>query len=533
MQDFEHVGTRYEDVSARFVEAGVFGDQAWIRGDTSLGFGYSVPDENGHEAGLSGYWDWDGETLTVQSDRHGYLPLYYQHDAASGRLCVSDSPLQILAMSSDRHELDLTSLAFFCRAGFVLGNRTLYRNIHRVPAGSTLSWSRGALSITSSEKQFEGDAPRTVEEAIEGWIDRFQTAMRRRLPMSDFALPMSGGRDSRMMLLELMSMGFKPSELITHGPGTRGVNDDLRIAREFADRLDIPHKVVRSTRGWVDIELERHAWCGTEALEHSWLIPLWSYLTSHHTCWYDGIGVGALTRNSVNTPEMLSHLRNGEYRAWCEGLFAKTASPSGDWVDRIIEASPFEMPDMDEVVAYVREEVEQYQDAPNPTTRFTFCNWGRRAIALSPFGICRGAEMLHTPFMDRDLVNWVASVPAEMSFEDDLQTEACRRLYPAFADIDFNGEGSSCRSGSSVLQKVGNWVDKARFFASSGRVFQDIASDAMRKMRRDPAANDAIGLMGHLVLADACSKDADRARDLMRCAPARRVHGRRLAESVA
>ena len=83
-----------------------------------------------------------------------------------------------------------------------------------------------------------------------------------------------------------------------------------------------------------------------------------------------------------------------------------------------------------------------------------------------------------------------------------------------------------------MRQRVSSWMDKARFFASTGKVFQGVASDAMRITRRDSSANEALGLMGHLVLADAC-REPDRARELISCAPTRHVLDRRLAESVA
>ena len=279
-----------------YAEVGAVGDMPWFNGAPEAVFGNSVLDESGNEAGLVASWHWNSETLEVRSDRHGYLPLYYQHDEATGRLAVSDSPLQLLAATPGM-EFDLPSLAFFCRAGFLLGDRTLYRGISRVPAGSLLRWSRGSVTIESVESQFDGDVPGSIDKAVEGWIDRFKVAMHRRRPIGiDFAMPLSGGRDSRMMLMELRRLGFDPCEVVTLGPGSRSTNDDVRIATEIVDRFGLYHNIIRSNRGWVDLELERHAWCGGEALEHAWLVPLWSYLSSNHGCWYDGLGVGSMTR---------------------------------------------------------------------------------------------------------------------------------------------------------------------------------------------------------------------------------------------
>lgn len=485
-----------------------------LDGESHAAFGLAVPDECGCESGIAANWMWDGERLEVTSDRHGYMPLYYHFDDSTGTLRVSDSPLELLA-DGVSGELDVESLGFFCRAGFLLGDRTLYRDIRRVPAGSILSWCAGKLDIRSVENRFQLDAPASIDEALEGWIDRFRTAVSRRQPTGiEFAMPLTGGRDSRMILMELRSLGHAPVEVVSFGPGLKGENEDLRIARRIADRLGIPHAVARSTRSWLQIEHERHAWCGCEAIEHSWLMGLWRYFRENHRCWYDGLGSGAMTRGELNTPDMLELLRTGATDEFCDTFFERTAAPSESWIKRIAAVTDHDIPDRRSTVELVRAELDRHAHAPNPLGLFSFCNWGRRAIALNPYGICRSVAEIHTPFMDRDLVDWVASVPAEWTFENDLQTAASLKLHPELADIEFDSHSSIPMRSVGVRRRISNRVDRSRFFSGPGKAFKSLAAQAMREKRSDPSANRALTLMVHLVLTDASTRPEE-ARKLL------------------
>ena len=302
-------------------------------GDLSHGSGCSVPDPGGLERGVSGSWSWDGSEFQLCTDTFGYLPYYYHHDQLTGDLMVSDSPQSIASRLSDVR-FDSLALGFFCRAGFMIGDRTLYDEVKRVPAGSTLQWSREGLTITGIPRAKHRDVPRSPEEAVEGFIDRFREAIRLRSSIpGDLVMPLSSGRDSRMMLLALIDLDVLPREIITIGSND---NADVRIARTLADSLRIPFRQIEGgTQQWLEIEEYRHRMCGYEALEHSWLIPLWRRLSHGSATWFDGLGCGSILRNEVNTRQALSSLKNRNYQDWCRGFFAQTAAPSASWVDRI------------------------------------------------------------------------------------------------------------------------------------------------------------------------------------------------------
>ena len=82
--------------------------------------------------------------------------------------------------------------------------------------------------------------------AIRGYIDLVRQAIRRRLPTAPFVLPLSGGRDSRHLLYELIDAGCPPARCVTvrHFP-PRG-NEDEEIARLLCERVRAPPRRARS-----------------------------------------------------------------------------------------------------------------------------------------------------------------------------------------------------------------------------------------------------------------------------------------------
>ena len=471
-----------------------------VTGDLVHHSGSSVMDESGAECGVHGSWCWDGAVFTLKTDRYGYLPYYYHHDPVSGELVVSDSPQQVVS-SIGHCSFDARAVGFFARSGFMLGDSTLYEGVRRAPANSTLQWSAGVLRTTSNEVEAVPDQPRSVEEALDGWIDRFRVAMKRRVPESDSTvMPLSAGRDSRMMLLELNQLGSIPRELVTIGSRA---NDDVRIARLIADRMNIPFRLIKPTPlGWMDIEKHRHEMCGFEAIEHSWLVPLWQDLSRGGSGWFDGLGCGSVLRNSVNDEFALDLLRSEHDSDWARLFFSRTAGPSEDMLERITQCSPVPIASYGEVVSFLQEELAYHRNQPNPITSFTFHNWGRRSIALNPFGICRGTTAIGVPFMDRDLVEWSLSIPAEWCFNHDIQTQACHRLYHDFDDIPFTMGGKSNRNPRNRMLRLLSHLQRRRFFRTEAACFQKLYEQVVNNPQRNPDSFRAMTLMAHLALVD-------------------------------
>ena len=157
---------------------------------------------------------------------------------------------------------------------------------------------------------------------------------------------------------------------------------------------------------------------------------------------------------------------------------------------------------LDEAVDLFAEEMTQHLDKPNPITSFTFHNWGRRSIALNPFGICRGTRCIGVPFMDRNLVNWCLSVPGEWCLEHDIQTAACHRLFPSFRDLPFQLDRVTNHNSRTPASRLRNYLEKRRFFMQDGACFRSLYQNASDNPPRGPHFSRVVTLMTHLALAE-------------------------------
>jgi hypothetical protein len=88
-----------------------------------------------------------------------------------------------------------------------------------------------------------------------------------------------------------------------------------------------------------------------------------------------------------------------------------------------------------------------YTEAANPVGAFFFYNRTRRGVATAPFGILSGVRTAFTPFLDRDLYSFLASLPAEMLWDHAFHTETICRAYPEMVAIPFPEKSQPARGG--------------------------------------------------------------------------------------
>ncbi|MDR7551191.1 MAG: hypothetical protein QN131_14850, partial [Armatimonadota bacterium] len=219
-------------LSRPFVHARIVAGATVIRGVRAWFGGHVLrlgPD--GAADGIFGAWCADENGVEVRNDRYGCYPLYYF--ASEREIAVSPFVMTLLACGAPR-ELDDEGLAVFVRTGFFLGEHTPFRHIRALPPGCRLRWSQGALQVSggmvnATERTISRDA------AIDTFIDLFaQSIGRRRAGPGRLIVPLSGGRDSRHILLELLRQGHTPDCCITTHQFPPTPDHDVAIASEVA-----------------------------------------------------------------------------------------------------------------------------------------------------------------------------------------------------------------------------------------------------------------------------------------------------------
>jgi asparagine synthase (glutamine-hydrolysing) len=405
----------------------------FTKGQSTCFLGHEIPRGGGGKSdGIYAAWAWDGKRLQVRNDRYGLFPLYYFcHGNAFG---ISPSIAELVALGAPT-ELDYPALAVFLQLQSFLGEDTPFRAIRAVPPGADFSWENGQLRLSSERPASQANRI-ARSDALSGYIELFAAAMRRRSPPGeDFAVPLSGGRDSRHILLELCAMVRRPQFAATVQWSDLSPGDDVDIATRFTDELGLPH-VVLDQRPWsfeAALRTVRETgFCSGD--EHTWAFVLADYLAGRASVIYDGIGGDVWSAGHFITDTRLELFAAGKF----EELATEVMPPFSLRMVLDPEGRPLkDDAGRERLIA----ELRKHADAPNPVGSFFFWNRTRRYVALSPHRVLSGCRTVFCPYLDHELYDFLTALPAEVVRDHTFHTEAIQKAYPKWAGIPF-GHGS-------------------------------------------------------------------------------------------
>lgn len=187
-------------------------------------------------------------TLTFFSDRTASRPIYYS--MVDDSVIVSSDLRWILTMPNVDKQLDFEALTQFIRIQTILENRTLYKNIKRIPQGSFLTLQQGLGSSGLSIKSYWNMLPlkpyASDEEAIQLTAHEFINAgasITRGNLIQKSGILLSGGMDSRATL-SLVKPYLDNLVAFTFG---MGINHEILIASKIARTVGIPWNFFNQT----------------------------------------------------------------------------------------------------------------------------------------------------------------------------------------------------------------------------------------------------------------------------------------------
>lgn len=395
-------------------------------------------------------WDAQGHRLTARSDRFGLQPLFYYADARE--IVVSDG-LETLARQGVPLEYDASALAVFLRLGYFVGDDTPFRRIRTVPPGAELIWDDGELSIRQVAAESTPRSDLSREAALDAFIDLFRASLKRLVePEEKMIVPLSGGRDSRHILFELLHLGYRPDTITLRDVPPRYI-DETVVARRIAEAAGVSHRIVDPTPGMVSRELRRNRLTHFCADEHAWLMAVPDAIAGQYDAIYDGLSGGVITSGTHLTPERLGHFRKRRF-----GFLADELLGSDDRLRFVLRPDALRLLSRERARERVIEELARHHGRQNPVASFIFTNRIRREVALASFSIMSTAGPVKVPFVWPPLVDFMFSLPPDHFLDHTFHTEAIHRAYPQFKSIPFQTEigraGSRGYSRHPILRKI-------------------------------------------------------------------------------
>ncbi len=182
-------------------------------------------------------------TATLFNDRYGMHKLYYHESKDAFYFAVEAKAL--LAVRSELRSADPQGLGEFASFGCVLENRSIFKNLHVLPAGSAWVFRNGSL-----EKRTYFD-PREWEEQTaldpETYYQELREALSRNLPRyfagkEPIGMTLTGGLDTRV-IMAWQKHAPRTLPCYTFGGPIRDCQD-VTVARRVADVCQQSHSVI-------------------------------------------------------------------------------------------------------------------------------------------------------------------------------------------------------------------------------------------------------------------------------------------------
>ncbi len=211
--------------------------------------------------------------LFIARDRVGIKPLYYVE--LPGKFLFASEFKAILRCDEVRTTLDYRAVHDYLALRYVPGPGGMFRELRKFPAGHSGMVRNGKLTLTRywEPELFSGPFPRSEAEYVEGFAERFETSIRRRL-ISEVPLGayLSGGLDSGTIVAAMTKLVSEPIRTFTVGFDYE--QDELAQAAETARILGCQHTEVACRPADIEL-LPKITWHLDEPLGDPIVIPMY------------------------------------------------------------------------------------------------------------------------------------------------------------------------------------------------------------------------------------------------------------------
>ncbi|HEU4853307.1 MAG TPA: hypothetical protein VFT37_14245 [Telluria sp.] len=415
------------------------GGQLAVAGQPAFFKGYEVEGGDGVSVG----WDWDGERLCARTCATGFMPLYYYFDGA--QIALATRIADLFEATGTAPEICPASLGVLLRLGFLVGNRTPFARVMVLGPQGTLTWRPGSApevrwSYPAPDRSLaSGDIRATYVELFRASMARIAAVM-----SDEVAVPLSGGRDSRHIALELHRSGRKPRFAVTarHLPPRN--DEDVRVAAELCNAMGWTHRVVgQPVSGRFRQECAHARAVDFLTFEHAWTLPVRDAIRAGGiTEVFDGVGGDVLSASLYQDDRLLRHYFDADIEGVRNRLLAFWSQLGGDdALNESLGAALSALRERGAALELIDAELRLHQDHPNPLKAFYFWNRSRRSTGLLPFRIF-GEAVAYAPYLDAPLMKFLLGLDPGATRDRTLHTDAIRLADPRIGAIAYEDKAA-------------------------------------------------------------------------------------------
>lgn len=387
----------------------------------------------GSDPVLKAGWAWDGSQLNVWSDRYGMYPIYVC--LRQDQIFVSTNLSEMVKLTGGS-ALDYSALAVFVRLGFFLGNDTHFADIRRVGPSDIIAWPTSHTDlVTSTSQPAVASIQISRSEAMAQFQQQFEAAIAASingLRPSRILLPLSGGRDSRHILFELLRRGHKPKVMTARYFPPRS-NEDLDIASLIASKFELTHSVINQSGNQFEAELRKNALTDFMTDEHAWYLRVAHELDLQGGLVFDGIGGDVLSGRLFATEDNIEAIMSGEPERFFRSLFLLDEPTLASLLGR----GAYSRLGPDLASDRLDREYRIHERAPNPLSSFIFWNRTRREIALVPCCILSRMEVA-LPYLYPSVFDFLSSLPLDLTADRRFHADTIAAFYPRWREIPYS-----------------------------------------------------------------------------------------------
>ena len=399
-------------------------------------------------------WDFEKKSLTIANDRYGLRPLYFfrQEDL----LVFSSEVKSILALDEVSRRVDERAIAEFFSFEFILGNKTLFRDVSLLPPASVLTFESGDFNLRqywTLRLQEQGNVFK-VEESLKTARKLLCQAVSRQANKDEsIALFLSGGLDSRTLLAALTRAG---KDILTITYGTPD-SYDVKMAQFVAKTLKAKNCFFELDPSYLDKWGRKGVW-----------------LTDGMNSCFNFTGIEVLPEvrnlsrimlNGFGGNELLGHLSWGLFKFSFirnrKKFIAEFFRTLNQLFPRTVQPLLFKTEFYSQIRGLALESLEQSIDesgADHPYNRIYHFFIREKARRSNLLGLIMDHSQVEyrAPFYDYDFVDFIETIPPQQRRLARFYRQLIVKEFPEVSSIPYQRSGLPVTAGSlRILTKRG------------------------------------------------------------------------------